>query len=72
MSHHQILREFGELLFTQPGLHSPPAAVAAWYLRKAALFEVIAADGGSEAADARNQAELAHRRALRLMEDQAA
>jgi len=69
---YRILREFGELLFTQPGLHSSPAAVAAWYLRKAALFEVIAEDGGLDADDARYQAELAHRRALRLMEDRAA
>ncbi len=69
---HQVLRELGELLFTQPGLHSPPAAVAAWYLRKAALFEVIAEGGGLDADDARCQAELAHRRALRLMEDRAA
>lgn len=69
---HQILSELGELLFSRPGLHSPPATVAAWYLRKAALFELIAADGGSEAADARRHAQLAHRRALRLMDDRAA
>ncbi|GAA3850092.1 hypothetical protein GCM10022243_14950 [Saccharothrix violaceirubra] len=68
----QILCRLGELAQSRPGLHSPPTAVAAWYRRKAALFELIAADGGAEADDARSQAELARRRALRLTENRAA
>jgi hypothetical protein len=69
---HQILCRLGELMLSRPGLHSSPTAVAAWYRRKAALFELIADDGGADADDARFQAELARRRALRLAEDLAA
>jgi hypothetical protein len=63
---HQILSEFGRLLFTRPGPDASPEAVGDWYLRKARLFEHVAASGGADAADALRQAELARGRARRL------
>lgn len=67
-----VLREFGELMFARPGLDASPATIAAWYERKAALFERIAADGAAEPDEARKQAQLARRRAEMLTHQQAA
>lgn len=72
MMPHQILRELGALLRSRPALTAPPVTVAAWYERKAELFEHIAADGGPDATNASRQAELAHEHARSLARGAAA
>ncbi|GAB3473970.1 hypothetical protein [Amycolatopsis cihanbeyliensis] len=66
MNYH-ILREFGELILNRPCLGAPPAEVAAWYERKADLFECIAAAEGHDPVGALRQARLARRHASRLV-----
>ncbi|WP_216214582.1 hypothetical protein [Amycolatopsis aidingensis] len=66
MNYH-ILREFGELTLNRPCLDAPPTVVAAWYERKADLFECIAAAEGHDSAGALRQARLARRHAFLLV-----
>lgn len=64
---HQILREIGRLQRCAPRPDAPAEVVAAWYERKAVLFEHIAADGDARPSDALRQARLAHQHAVQLL-----
>ncbi|WP_035306002.1 hypothetical protein [Actinokineospora inagensis] len=63
------LAELGELLATRPTLDTPPAQVAVWLDRKAAMLDAVAAHPGTTpagAADARDCAARARSRAAAL------
>ncbi|MGH3468909.1 MAG: hypothetical protein ACRDQF_14405 [Thermocrispum sp.] len=62
-----ILREMGEVLRTAPRANASAAEVAAWYERKAVLWEHIAADEASERHAALAQARLAHQHSEALL-----
>lgn len=51
------------------GMHPDPARRAAWFLRKAAVMEAIAAEDPRQAETARASAEAARREADRLHHD---
>jgi hypothetical protein len=61
------LIEMGEVLRSVPGPDAPAAVVAAWYERKADLFEHVAVEGGPDAHGAAVLAEQAHRHAAELL-----
>lgn len=63
------LAELGELHRSRPGAEAGPIEVAAWYERKAQVFEHLAAQGSRTAAV---HAEIAHRHAAELAEGVAA
>lgn len=58
-----VLRELGALAAARPGVDAAPEVVAAWYERKAALLEHIAADGQADALVTRRWARQARLRA---------
>jgi hypothetical protein len=62
-----VLVEMGALLRSMPAADAPASVVAAWYESKAVLFERVAAEGGSDAAEARVLAERAHGHAAELL-----
>ncbi|TWP51717.1 hypothetical protein FKR81_12680 [Lentzea tibetensis] len=62
-----VLVELGEVLRSAPGMNAPAEAVAAWYERKAVLFEHVAAEGGPDASSATTLAQQAHRHAFELL-----
>jgi len=63
-----VLVEIGALLRATPGPDAPAVVVAAWYERKAELFEHVARwEYGPEAKDAAALAEQAHRHANELL-----
>lgn len=64
---HQILREIGRLQRCAPRPDAPAEVVAAWYERKAVLFEHIATDGDAPPSDALRQARRAHQHAAQLL-----
>jgi hypothetical protein len=58
--------EIAELLRLMPNVEAPSDVRAAWFERKAQLFERIAEAGGPDAADAHRLALGAHVRATRI------
>lgn len=69
MSEPNTLAELCELHRCRPSVEASPVEVAAWYERKARVFEHLAAQGSTTAA---MQAEAAHRHAAALVEGVAA
>ncbi len=59
-----VLAKMGALHLTRPAADAPDVAIAAWYERKAEVFEHLADAGTAGAAD---QAVQAHSHAARLL-----
>ncbi|MFI5558984.1 hypothetical protein ACIA2T_06860 [Amycolatopsis japonica] len=59
-----VLADLGALHLTRPAADAPVASIAAWYERKAAVLEHLAATGAAGAAE---QADQAHRHAAQLL-----
>lgn len=68
----EVLRDLVTLCLSPPTRDAPAAVVAAWYERESTVLAHIAGDGAPDARYARDQALLAHRHPLQLVEGTAA
>jgi len=62
-----VLVEMGRVLRSAPRPGAPAVEVAAWYVRKAELLELVASERGPESASAASVAVAARVRAARLV-----